>query len=89
MEVKSFMEYVHQKRVEGKSDKQIATSLGMSLKRLNTMLSGSKAKEEPKVEEKKPEPPKVKIPEIKSDPVVPETEPLNGKASSEPEVTAE
>lgn len=63
MEVKSFMEYVHQKRVEGKSDKQIATSLGMSLKRLNMMLSGSKPQEE-KVVEKKSEPVKIEEPVI-------------------------
>lgn len=90
MEIKSFMEYVHQKRVEGKSDKQIATSLGMSLKRLNMMLSGSKVKEEPKVEEKKPEPPVVKVPEKKPEPVKiknPAIEPEVPEVKEEPDET--
>lgn len=89
MEVKSFMEYVHQKRVEGKSDKQIATSLGMSLKRLNTMLSGSKAKEENNPEPVIPMSMRAEIPNDHKFIPLTEPEPLNGKASSEPEVTAE
>lgn len=84
MEVKSFLEYVHQKRVEGKSDKQIATSLGMSLKHLNKMLSGSKPQEEPKIEEKKPEPPVVKIAEKKPEPNI---EPEVPEVKEEPNET--
>lgn len=42
-------EYVFHKRAEGLNDKQIATSLGMSLKHLTAKLN---EKEEVKVEEK-------------------------------------
>lgn len=60
--MKLFNNYVYEKRRAGLSDKQIAMSLGMSLKHFHTMLNGEEAKkdipDEPKksVVEEKPFP---------------------------------
>lgn len=61
--MKLFNNYVYEKRRAGLSDKQIAMSLGMSLKHFHTMLNGEAAKKDipaaPKNEEVKSEKPAV------------------------------
>ena len=44
--MKLFNNYVYEKRRAGLSDKQIAMSLGMSLKHFHTMLNGETAKKD-------------------------------------------
>lgn len=56
MENFKLQKYVNEKRIAGLSDKQIATSLGMSLKHLNTLLG----KKEP-VKENKETPPVARV----------------------------
>lgn len=56
MENFKLQKYVNEKRTAGLSDKQIATSLGMSLKHLNTLLG----KKEP-MKENKEEPPVARV----------------------------
>ena len=44
--MKLFNNYVYEKRRTGLSDKQIAMSLGMSLKHFHTMLNGEESKQD-------------------------------------------
>ncbi len=52
--MKKFNEYVYEKRRVGLDDKQIATSLGMSLKHFHTILNGKEAKKDIPAAPKKP-----------------------------------
>lgn len=59
--IKKFNEYVHEKLRIGLNDKQIATSLGMSLKHFHSILNGEENKKDiptaPKNEKVKPKKP--------------------------------
>lgn len=57
MENFKLQKYVNEKRIAGLSDKQIATSLGMSLKHLNTLLG----KKEPAPKPDKNDPPVARV----------------------------
>lgn len=49
----NLMKYILDQRRIGKDDKQIATSLGMSLKHFHSLVSGKAEERKAKVEEKK------------------------------------
>lgn len=64
---KSFTDYVYEKRRVGMNDKQIANSLGMSLKHFHKLTQG--VKDEPVIEtkiEKKPKPIEPKPAKVKN-----------------------